>query len=211
MDGLRDWLKEDGEEVLFKLNEKIFKEDWYKYVKRPNYSSWEMESTCLYFHEHELKNINNGKYGLRDFETLPVEPRIAKSFEKGGRTINMFELSKIIGTVIAKDKNKNIISLLTRGGTVVTVKFPKAYYSIYDKQISVMGEDGKKKVIEKSWFTKGNMLVINGMRRGDNDFVAKKYASQGGHTLYRVSEIDDFGNIMITSERARGIEEEGEE
>lgn len=211
MDGLRDWLKEDGEEVLFRLNEKIFKEDWDKYIKRPNYSSWEMESTCLYFHEHELKNINNGKYGLRDFETLPVEPRIAKSFEKGGRTINMFELSKIIGTVIAKDKNKNIISLLTRGGTVVTIKFPKAYYSIYDKQISVMGEDGKKKVIEKSWFTKGNMLVINGMRRGDNDFVAKKYASQGGHTLYRVSEIDDFGNIMITSERAKGIEEEGEE
>lgn len=211
MDNLREWLKKDGEEVLFKLNEKIFKEDWDKYIKRPNYSSWEMESACLYFHEHELKNINNGKYGLRDFETLPVEPRVAKSFEKGGRTINMFELSKIIGTVIAKDKNKNIISLLTRGGTVVTIKFPKAYYSIYDKQISVMGEDGKKKVIEKSWFTKGNMLVINGMRRGDNDFVAKKYASQGGHTLYRVSEIDDFGNIMITSERARGIEEEGEE
>lgn len=211
MDNLREWLKEDGEEVLFRLNEKIFKEDWDKYVKRPNYSSWEMESTCLYFHEHELKNINNGKYGLRDFETLSVEPRIAKSFEKGGRTINMFELSKIIGTVIAKDKNKNIISLLTRGGTVVTIKFPKAYYSIYDKQISIMGEDGKKKIIEKSWFTKGNMLVINGMRRGDNDFVAKKYASQGGHTLYRVSEIDDFGNIMITSERARGIEEEGEE
>ena len=211
MDNLREWLKEDGEEVLFRLNEKIFKEDWDKYVKRPNYSSWEMESTCLYFHEHELKNINNGKYGLRDFETLPVEPRVANSFEKGGRTINMFELSKIIGTVIAKDKNKNIISLLTRGGTVVTIKFPKAYYSIYDKQISIMGEDGKKKIIEKSWFTKGNMLVINGMRRGDNDFVAKKYASQGGHTLYRVSEIDDFGNIMITSERARGIEEEGEE
>lgn len=210
MDGLRDWLKEDGEEVLFRLNEKIFKDDWNKYVKRPNYSSWEMESMCFYFHEHELKNINNNKYGLRDYESLSREPIVANTFEKGGRTIRMYSLCKIIGTVIAKDKNKSVVYLLTRNGTVVPVKFRKDYFTMFDRQISQLKSDGKKKVVEKSWFQRGSMIVVNGMRQEDS-FIAKKYASQGGHTLYRVSEIDDFGNIMITSERARGIEEEGEE
>ena len=210
MDGLRDWLKKDGEEVLFRLNEKIFKDDWNKYVKRPNYSSWEMESMCFYFHEHELKNINNNKYGLRDYESLSREPIVDKTFEKGGRTIRMYSLCKIIGTVIAKDKNKSVVYLLTRNGTVVPVKFRKDYFTMFDRQISQLKSDGKKKVIEKSWFQRGSMIVVNGMRQEDS-FVAKKYASQGGHTLYRVSEIDDFGNIMITSERAKGIEEEGEE
>ncbi len=210
MDGLRNWLKEDGEEVLFRLNEKIFKDNWNKYVKRPNYSSWEMESMCFYFHEHELKNINNSKYGLRDYESLSREPIVAKTFEKGGRTIRMYSLCKIIGTVIAKDKNKSVVYLLTRNGTVVPIKFRKDYFTMFDRQISQLKADGKKKVVEKSWFQRGSMIVVNGMRQEDS-FVAKKYASQGGHTLYRVSEIDDFGNIMITSERARGIEEEGDE
>ena len=210
MDGLRNWLKEDGEEVLFRLNEKIFKDNWNKYVKRPNYSSWEMESMCFYFHEHELKNINNSKYGLRDYESLSREPIVAKTFEKGGRTIRMYSLCKIIGTVIAKDKNKSVVYLLTRNGTVVPVKFRKDYFTMFDRQISQLKADGKKKVVEKSWFQRGSMIVVNGMRQEDS-FVAKKYTSQGGHTLYRVSEIDDFGNIMITSERARGIEEEGDE
>lgn len=210
MDGLRKWLKEDGENVLFKLNEKIFNDDWNKYIKRPNYSSWEMESMCFYFHEHELKDINNNKYGLRDYESLSREPIVAKTFEKSGRTIKMYSLCKIIGTVIAKDKPKSVVYLLTRNGTVVPVKFRKEYFTMFDRQISQPNGDGTKKVIEKSWFQRGSMIIVNGMRQEDS-FVAKKYASQGGHTLYRVSSIDDFGNIIITSERAKGIEEEGDE
>ena len=34
--------------------------------------------------------------------------------------------------------------------------------------------DGKKKIVERSWFNRGNMIVVNGMRR-DNDFIMKKY------------------------------------
>ena len=210
MDGLRKWLKEDGENVLFKLNEKIFNDDWNKYIKRPNYSSWEMESMCFYFHEHELKDINNSKYGLRDYESLSREPIVAKTYEKSGRTIKMYSLCKIIGTVIAKDKPKSVVYLLTRKGTVVPVKFRKEYFTMFDRQISQPNGDGTKKVIEKSWFQRGSMIIVNGVRQEDS-FVAKKYANQGGHTLYRVSSIDDFGNIIITSERAKGIEEEGDE
>lgn len=210
MDPLREWLKKDGEEVLFKLNQKIFNDDWHKYVKRPNYSSWEMESMCFYFHEHELININNNKYGLRDFENLLSEPIIDREFSKNGKIIKMYSLCKIIGTVIAKDKAKSVVYLLTRKGTVVPVKFRKEYFTMFDRQISRLNEEGVKKVVEKSWFNRGSMIVVNGMRQEDG-FVAKKYNSQGGHTLYRVTKIDDLGNIEITSERAKGIEEEGDE
>ena len=37
-----------------------------------------------------------------------------------------------------------------------------------------MGEDGKKHVKEKSWFTRGSLLYLQGIRRGDT-FVPKAY------------------------------------
>lgn len=210
MNPIREWLKTDTENILFELNKQIFKEDWIKYAKRPNYSAWEMESMCFYFHDHELKNINNHKYGLVDYEDLSKQPYIERSFVKNGKTINMYSLHKIIGTVIAKNATKSTIYLLTRNGSVVPVKFRKEYFALFDKRISQIQPDGKKKVIEQSWFNRGNMLIINGLRE-DSGFFAKKYASQSGHTLYRVTSIDDNGNIQLTSERAKGIEEEDED
>lgn len=207
MDKVRDWLKTDGEKVLFELNKQIFMEDWIKYAKRPNYSAWEMDSMCFYFHEHELKNINNSKYGLMDYENVPRQPYVEHSFTRGGKVINIYSLHKIIGTVIAKNAPKHIVYLLTRNGSVVPVKFKKDYFALFDKRISQVQSDGNKKVIEHSWFTRGNMLIINGLRE-DDGFFAKKYASQSGHTMYKVVSIDDNGNIEITSERARGIEED---
>ena len=51
---------------------------------------------------------------------------------------------------------------------------------MFDKQISERQLDGTKKVKEKSWFNRGNMIVVTGIRSGD-DFISKKYASTGGH------------------------------
>ena len=52
---------------------------------------------------------------------------------------------------------------------------------MFDKQISERQADGTKKIMEKSWFNRGNMIVVTGIRSGD-DFVSK-YASTGGHQL----------------------------
>ena len=206
MDVFRSWLNEDKERILENLNEKIFKEDWDKYASG-NLSSWEMEVLCFYYHEHELKNINRAKYGISNFFDLPAEPVIEKTFHKGNKEIHIFRLTRICGTCIAKNKTKGTVTLLTPEG-VVNVLYRKEYFALFDRQISVIQEDGTKKIVEKSWFNRGNMIVVHGMRRG-NDFVSKKYASmQNIHQLYRIEEIDEAGNLTLQSERYKGGIEE---
>jgi len=202
MDPVRNWMKANQEEILKTLNYLIFKEDWDKYASG-NISRWEMESLCFYYHEHELAHLNIEKYGINNFFELSEEPDIERYFpSKQGEMMPLYNIHTIAGTCIAKDKTKSIVYLLTTSG-VVPVKFRKEYFSLFDKQISQRQEDGTKKVVEKSWFNRGNMLLVKGIRRGD-DFIAKKYASTEGHTLYKIESIDKNGDIIITSDRAGG-------
>jgi DNA polymerase-3 subunit alpha len=78
---------------------------------------------------------------------------------------------------------------------------------MFDKQISERQPDGTKKVIEKSWFNRGNMILVQGVRSGDN-FVPKKHASSGGHRLYKITAIDEDGDLTLQTERAQGYAEE---
>ena len=207
MDIFRIWIAENKEKILNDINTMIFKDDWNKYAKG-NISSWEMEALCFYYHEHELEKLNKEKYGITDFCNLPLSPEIETTFQRGEKTINLYKLSKICGTCIAKNKNKSIVSLLTTSG-VVNVKFRKEYFTLFDKQISERNPDGTKSVKEKSWFNRGNMIVVMGIRSGD-DFIPKKYASSTGHQLYKINEVFDNGEIVLQSERYRGgtIDEE---
>ena len=198
MDSVREYLKTHQEEVLYQLNKKIFYDDWMKYAKG-TYSAWEMEALCYYYHEHELKNVNVARYGISDFSRLPEEPELEGMYR--GK-IPIYKLHKIIGTCIAKNKTKSTISLLTTSG-VVEVKFRKEYFSLFDKQISERGEDGKKHVVEKSWFNRGSMLMITGIRRGDN-FMPKKYATTPGHQLYKIDEVQANGSLGLRYERIGG-------
>lgn len=209
MDIFRNWLAKDKEKILKELNTLIFKDEWDKYAKG-NLSSWEMEVLCFYHHDHELAHLDQLKYGFVDYFNLPEEPVVERSFFKGGKEIKIFKLSKICGTCIAKDKAKGTVTLLTPTG-VVTVKFRKEYFSMFDKQISERGEDGTKHVIEKSWFNRGSMIVVQGIRSGDT-FIAKKYASSGGgHQLYKITEVFPNGEIALQTERYQGgYEENGE-
>ena len=201
MDYFRGWISANKESILKDLNSQIFLEDWNKYALG-TLSAWEMEVLCFYYHDHELAHLNRGKYGFANYYELPEEPIVERSFVKGDKTINLFKLSKIYGTCIAKNKAKATATLLTPFG-VVDVKFRKEYFSMFDKQISEKQTDGTKKVKEKSWFNRGNMLVIQGMRSGDQ-FMAKKYASTGGHTIYKILNIDEAGDIELTSDRYQG-------
>ena len=201
MDIFRAWIAENKEQILKDLNTKIFQEDWKKYAAG-TISAWEMEVMCFYYHEHELAHLNKNKYGFSNFYDLPPDPVVDKTFKKGLATINIFKLHKICGTCIAKDKAKSTVTLLTTDG-VVTVKFRKEYFSMFDKQISSRGEDGVRHVVEKSWFNRGNMIVVTGIRSGDN-FISKKYASTGGHQLYKIKEITPDGDIILQDKRYQG-------
>jgi DNA polymerase-3 subunit alpha len=206
MDVFRNWINNDKDNILEALNSLIFKEDWEKYAKG-NLSSWEMEVLCFYYHDHELSKINFSKYGFSNFFNLPEEPIVDKVFQKGGKEIRLFKLHKICGTCIAKNKAKATVTLLTTNG-VTEVKFRKEYFSLFDKQISEIKPDGTKKVVEKSWFNRGNMIVVTGIRSGDH-FIAKKYNSTPGHTLYKIDNIIDGVELELKSERYQGgIEED---
>ena len=207
MDVFRKWIAENHDQILATLNKLIFMDEWNKYAKG-TISAWEMEALCFYYHDHELANINNSRYGFVDFNKLPTEPEIDRTFTKGGRTINLYKLYKICGTCIAKNKNKSTVTLLTTTG-VVDVKFRKEYFALFDKRISAKGEDGKKHIIEKSWFDRGSMIIVQGIRL-DDMFVSKKYASSGGHQLYKIDEVVD-DEIKIRTTRAQGDEEDDDD
>lgn len=208
MDTFRDWISENKDEILNSLNARIFKEGWNKYALG-TVSAWEMEALCFYYHKHELADVDRDRYGLVDFYSLPEDPVIDRSFIKAGKTINIFKLNKICGTCIAKDNTKSIVTLLTTDG-VVNVKFRKEYFSLFDKQISVRGEDGVRHVAEKSWFNRGSMIVVTGIRSG-SDFISKKYASTGGHQLYKIDSLNDDGSLTLRDARYQGEEEEEED
>lgn len=201
MDKVRQYFADNQKEILYNLNKFIFAEDWEKYAKG-SYSAWEMEVMCFYYHEHELAHINKRKYNIQNFFDLPEEPIVEKTTRYG---TPIYHLHRIFGTCIAKNKTKGSISLLTPEG-VVEVKFRNEYFSLFDKQISERDSNGKKKVIEKSWFNRGNMLMITGIRRGDS-FIPKKYSSTPGHQLYRIDKINGE-DITLQFTRAQGESED---
>ena len=198
MDGARDWLKEHQEEVLRELNLQLFMDAWHKYAQG-SLSSWEMESLCFYYHDHELANVDTIKYGISNFFALPEEPEVDYYFKRNGKDIPIWKTHKIIGTVIAKNDNKATISLLTPTG-VVTVKFTKEYYANYKKQISEKQEDGTKKISERGWFRRGTMLMLTGFRRGDQ-FVTKTYKHTPTHQLYKIDLENNGRDMILTHER----------
>ena len=209
MDVFRKWISDNKDEILDSLNTAIFMEDWNKYKGRGNLSAWEMESLCFYYHDHELKNVNKRKYGLSDFFKLPETPIVDRVIKKGGNMIPIYKLHKICGTCIAKNKDKATVYLLTDDG-VVPVKFRKEYFALFDRQIFEKNENGTKTIVEKSWFNRGNMIMVQGIRRGD-EFIPKKYASSNAHQLYYIDDIDANGDLVLRSERKQGeLEEDGD-
>lgn len=187
MDKVRNWLQSNQQEVLKQLNLKLFEEEWNKYAEG-NISFWEMKSLCFYYHDHELKNIDNNFYGIVDFNNLSSTPVVDYFFKRNGKQIPIYKLQRIAGTVIGKNDTRHIVTLLTPTGTV-NVKFTRDYYAMFNRQISEVNKEGVKKVKEKGWFTRGNKLLVTGYRR-DDTFVAKKYKSTGGHQLYLITNVN---------------------
>lgn len=202
MDPVRDWMKANQQEILDALNNSLYEEVKEKYAQG-DINKWDMDSLGTYCHEHELKDLNTRPYGIVNFEDLDEEPVIASEFQtKDGNTIRMYEISRICGTVIDKDKNKSTVVLLTPTMQVVNIKVWKNQYAKWDRQIARKNPDGTKTIVEKSFFARGNKLIITGIRRGD-DFVPKKYKSTTYPLFEKIEEMDSQGYITkSTTERA---------
>ena len=197
MDAARNWLKNNQTELLNQYNALLFNEAWNKYATG-TVSAWEMESLCFYYHSHELIDINTFKYGIVNFFDLSYESEVDYWYKRNNKDFPIFKLYKIAGTIISKDNTKASISVLTTTG-VVTVKFTKEYYAMFNRQISQVQADGKKKVLEKGWFTRGTKVLITGYRREDT-FVAKTYKNTTTHQLYKITNVNGK-DISLEHER----------
>ena len=201
MEPMRIYLKNNKDEVLTQLNQKLYDEVADKYAEG-NISHWEMDSISFYYHEHELQKAASD---FDDFFKLSEDPEIEYSFVgNNGQEIRIYKLFKIIGTVIDKDKIRNTVTLLTPTG-VVNVKIYKNQYAMYDKQISERGADGKKHVLEKSWFSRGTKLMIQGIRRGQ-DFIPKKKKQSVYPVISKIINMDEYGNLTFQYERVEADE-----
>ena len=67
-------------------------------------------------------------------------------------------------------------------------------------------ETNKKITLESGWFKKGEKLLITGFRRGDT-FVPKKYKNSiYRHTVQKIININNKGDLELQSDRVQ-IEE----
>ncbi len=195
------------EELLEKVNSAALQEWKDKYFPGGDaWAQWEIETMGVCFAEHPMKNVQN----VSCFEDLPREPEIATLFQtKQGRTVPLYRLTMICGICIAQDKLHHSITLLTSDGPV-EIKFRREQFASYSKQVSQM-VDGKKKIIERSWFSRGTPLLIHGMRQ-DDQFIAKTYKnSPMKHTVYKITEISPAGKLEVQKARKTGVLEEDNE
>ena len=197
MDIIRPYIKEHNEELLNAVNTRLTEDVWNKYCLG-SLSKWEMDSVSFYSHEHELANADLSLYGIVDFFELGEQPEVERIIPIKGKQVPIFRLVRIAGTVLDRDKAKKTVSLLTLNG-VVTVKIFGGVFEQYDKQISVKGADGKKHIIEKSIFTRGNKIIITGIRQEDA-FVAKTYSRTPYHKVEQIIGLEG-PHLVIKSER----------
>lgn len=187
----------------------VANEIWNKYCLG-SIGKWEMDSISFYYTEHELHNVSFIKNGLVDFFRLPSDPSF--NFNKKNRNGQnyQFNLYKIVGTVLDKDKIRKTVTLLTPSG-VVTLKFYSDLFIQYNRQISVSNPDGTKTVIDKSWFKRGTKLQVMGFRR-DEQFIPRVYYDVVYKTVVaKIGTVYDTGDYELITERPRGESGEDDE
>lgn len=201
METIKKWMTASQTQILNDLNNELTREMWNKYCLG-SISKWEMDSVSYYSHEHELANVDMARYEFDDFSKLPEEPEIERMMNIKGKQIPILKIHRICGTVLSRDKAKKSVTILTTSG-VVNVKIYGPLFAIYDRQISERDADGKKHVIERSIFSRGNKIAVCGVRDGDS-FRAKKYKATPFHLVEEITEIDnETGRITL---KARNTE-----
>lgn len=164
---------------------------------------WEMDSVTYYSDKHELDGVDTEKYGISNYFDINPTPEIIETYTRGNREYQKYKIYTLVGTVLDRNKDKHTFSLLTPDG-VVTCKTYAGAFSHYDKTISkVIG--GTKKTLEKSWFTRGNLVMVKGFRREDQ-FVLRTNAVKGQekeHTINLIWGIEEDGSLILQGERTK--------
>lgn len=195
---LKEWITKP--EVIEEFNKSKMREFW-KDNCMGSIESWEMETTLFYSKYHELDYIPlNNYFNVVSFKDLPKTPVILSWKKFRNRTIPQMKIDVIAGTVVEKNKSKNLVYVLTQDG-VVTVRYSKGQFVHYDKKV-VQVNGKKKEVLDESWFNRGTKLILVGFRRGD-EFVLRKTGTIYKNTTMKISKFNS-DEVQFQMEKVRG-------
>ena len=71
----------------------------------------------------------------------------------------------------------------------------KSEISLFNK------ETNKKEIVERSWFKRGNKIIVNGYRSGDQ-FMARGRQNEGIFPFHKIIDISNTKEITSTKYRA---------
>lgn len=177
----RQYIKNHQQELMDKLNQQLFEEEFVKYATGSQLQ-WELDSLNFYYSGHPLGGV-----------TYPCEITPLQELKENeldgywlikGKMVPKYKLRTIAGTVIDKDKVKSIVTLQCPDG-VIDIKIPKQQFARYAHTIASINEDGDKDILEDSFFNKGTHLLVTGILRG-NIFVPKVYKSTGFDSILKI-------------------------
>lgn len=177
-DKISQYIKAHQAELLDKLNQKLFDDEWNKYCSG-NELKWQLDSMNFYFTGHPLiKAIHQMEIDIDKLDNV-VEGAQDGSFFIKGKTIPKFHLYTIAGTVIDKDKTKGLVTIQCPDG-VVSLKIYKDLYATF---VAVATKDGQT---QDSFFEKGTHLLVTGIKRGAT-FVPKVYKNTGRKAIMKIN------------------------
>ena len=197
MNHLRTYIKEHHDELLERLNNRLFSDEFNKYCSGDN-RQWELDSMNFYFHEHPLTEV---------IPYLPVEVDhvhdIVENAQDGefyikGKIIPKMKLYTLAGTVIDRDKTKGLVTIQCPDG-VVNVKVYKDLYATMTQVIGDTDVDGNKNIEQDSFFEKGVHLLITGIQRGAT-FIPKVYRNTGRKSIMQIV-LDKNGKFKSLEEK----------
>ena len=199
LDNLKSYINQP--EFLDKFNEATIDRNMAESVGSYDVNRWSLETCSFYNNNHEYSHVDANKYNITPFEELPEEPEfVVQSW--GKRKWRQYSLSQILGVVLDKNDNHHMITILDFHNNVVNVKFDSNFYALMKAQLSETDENGKKTVVDKSWLSRGQGLILTGYRFGENDFKLKNYSSSiFPYKIIKVDSINEDGTLEITTER----------
>ena len=186
-------------EFLKEFNQKRAKQEMLQNVESMDVNKWAFSAISFYSDEHELAHLDRKRYNISLFNELPEEPEFVAR-KAGKREWKQYVLAQIAGTVLDKNDNHHLLTILDINNNVVQCKFNAEDYSYYKAQLSVMNPDGSKTIMDKPWFKRGQPLILTGVRMGMDDFRVKSYKNSiFNRKVYRIDSIDNnTGEIEFT-------------
>ena len=169
MEKIKSYIAANCEELLKKLNNILFMEEWKKYGVN-SIAEGEVNSMRIYIHDNPFNHVITNLH----ISTLDEvrEGEIESMMNIKGKIIPKMKIHHILGVVIDKDKLHNMITILTPQGSI-EAKMAKEQYAYYGQAI-VEIIDGEKITKQPSFFEIGTKVIATGCLSGDL-FKLKKY------------------------------------